>query len=260
MSKQSASSVRPNRLRTFTGLDWESLVGVIAAVAALVLEMLGIIEPTVLLVIAVVLLALLFIRDMRRERQDERMLNVLERNAGIMSRLQSSLQPAEVDLIGPSFIRNRTEEFSKEAEGEMIWFNVCLLMFQPQWLFDLMLRPAVENPAVSHIHFVLDPKQRSTWEEDVLPKLKFTIAPHKVPEPHWVEIDEMVSLIVTRTRSSGGQECLLSFWGEPFMSHVVGREVPRYVFWVHHHSELVTHLSELVRRYRLQSPQDSVTY
>jgi hypothetical protein len=28
----------------------------------------------------------------------------------------------------------------------MVWFNVCLLMFIPQVLFDDLLRPAIENP------------------------------------------------------------------------------------------------------------------
>src|ERR1035437_680820 len=92
------------RLRRFIGLDWESLAGVIAAAAALVLHLLNLAPPDVLAVIAVLLLALLFIRDIRRERQDERMLDVLQHNAAIMSRLQSSLQPSDADLVGPEQI------------------------------------------------------------------------------------------------------------------------------------------------------------
>ena len=37
----------------------------------------------------------------------------------------------------------------------MIWFNVCLLMFIPQSLFDTLLRPVIENPNVTSIQFIL---------------------------------------------------------------------------------------------------------
>jgi len=245
--------MKPNLLRGFIGIEWDSLVGIIAAVAALVLDMLHIVQPETIVVIPVVLLALLFIRDIRRERHDERMLDLLQRNSAVMSRIHSSIRPPDTDLIGPKMIRDSSEEFSKEAQGNMVWFNVCLLMFKPQWLFDLMLKPAIENSEVTSISFLLDPKQRPIWEQDVLPKIRLTAGWQKVLEPYWVEIDEMVSIILSKTRASGDQECLLSFWGEPFMSHMVDRDVPRYVFWVHSHSELVTHLSELVRRYRLRS-------
>jgi hypothetical protein len=244
------------RLRRFIGLDWESLAGVIAAVTALVLHLLHLAPPDVLVVIAVLLLALLFIRDIRRERQDERTIEILQHSAAIMDRLQSSLQPADADLIGPEQIRASSEEFSREAQGEMIWFNVCLLMFKPEWLFNLLLRPAIENPAVTSVLFILDPKQRPLWEEHVVPKIKALAQNSKVQEPHWVVIDEMVSIIQGRTRTSEKLECLLSFWGEPFMSHSVDRDVPRYVFWARGHSELVTHLSELIRRYRLRPSND----
>ena len=157
-------------LRRFIGLDWESLAGVIAAVTALVLHLLHLAPPDVLVVIAVLLLSLLFIRDIRRERQDERILDILQQNAVIVGRIQSSIRPADADLVGPEQIRASSEEFSKEAQGEMIWFNVCLLMFKPEWLFNLLLRPAIENPAVTSILFILDPKQRPVWEEHVVPK------------------------------------------------------------------------------------------
>lgn len=42
----------------------------------------------------------------------------------------------------------------------MIWFNVCLLMFVPQDLFDSLLRPAIENPYVTSIRFILDERER----------------------------------------------------------------------------------------------------
>jgi len=42
----------------------------------------------------------------------------------------------------------------------------------------------------------------------------------------------------------------LSFWGEPFMARTAGVDVPRYIFHVQAHSELIGRLVELERRYR----------
>ena len=46
-------------------------------------------------------------------------------------------------------------------------------------------------------------------------------------------------------------DCLLSFWGEPFMSHEHGGDVPRYIFHVQPHSELITRFAELERKHRM---------
>ena len=57
-----------SRIRRFLSLDWDAIAGIVAAVMALAMHFLHIIEEDVLLMIAVVLLALLFIRDLRRQR------------------------------------------------------------------------------------------------------------------------------------------------------------------------------------------------
>ena len=62
-----------SRMRRFLSFDWDAIAGIVAAVMALVMHFLHLIEEEVLLMIAVVLLALLFIRDLRRERSSERM-------------------------------------------------------------------------------------------------------------------------------------------------------------------------------------------
>lgn len=46
-------------------------------------------------------------------------------------------------------------------------------------------------------------------------------------------------------------EALLSFWGEPFMAKMVDQQVPRYVFRIHQHSDLMGRLSEMERQYRM---------
>jgi hypothetical protein len=57
-----------NRLKRLISLDWDAIAGVLAAVTALVLRLLHLVEPGILVTIILVILALLLIRDLRRER------------------------------------------------------------------------------------------------------------------------------------------------------------------------------------------------
>jgi hypothetical protein len=245
--------MKPDWLRRALRVDWDAIAGAIAALLALVLHLLHVVEVDVLLVLAVFLVALLFIRDIRRENLDERMHETLARNEAAVARIERSLHPPDTILIGPEHIRESSARFSREAAGELVWFNVCLLMFRPQSLFDALLRPAIENPRVTGITFVLDPEQRALWDAEVVPKVAALPGGAKVRPPHWTQLHENVSVILGEG-SSGRTECLLSFWGEPFMSRTAGRDVPRYVLWVQGHSELVPHLAELARRHRLAPP------
>jgi hypothetical protein len=153
-------------------------------------------------------------------------------------------------LVGPRQLRAVTEGFSTRARGEMVWFHVCLLMFKPQSLFNTLLRPAIENPSVTSVEFILDTTQQALWHQEVRPKIDACLGKAKVREPHWTTIRENISLILSDTGPGGSTECLMSFWGEPFMAYHTGGEVPRYIFHIQSHSELVPRLLELARNYR----------
>ena len=106
------------------------------------------------------------------------------------------------------------------------------------------------NPRVTSIQFLLDEGERQRWESAVLPKLAACSGAEKVLEPRWSRLREPVSVIFANG-SAGGVEALLSFWGEPFMGQQAGQNVPRYIFHVQRHSELIGRLRELERGYRL---------
>ncbi len=234
-------------------LDWDVIAGIVAAVAALVMHFLHVVEADILLMIAVVLIALLFLRDLRRERHAERMDECLQQTEAVVKDIQAKLIPPDVILIGPRQLLTESEGFSVRARGDMVWFHVCLLMFKPQALFDSLLRPAIENPLVTSIQFVLDQEQRELWEGELVPKVMRCRGKEKVKEPYWTTIEENVSLIISDIGSDNRTECLLSFWGEPFMARTTGRDVPRYIFHVQSQSELVGRFVDLVRSYRVSA-------
>jgi len=237
-------------LKRFLTLDWDAVAGIFAAIAAIVMHLLQIIDVEVLITIAVVLIALLFIRDLRREHATEHAFSSIEENRLALRSIQTNLLPPDAILIGPTQLRAASERFAANAKGEMIWFHVCLSMFRPQPLFDTLLRPAIENSQVTSIQFILDDSQRALWDSEVMPKVVACRGGDKVRPPRWTTIKEAVSIIIADAGSAGRAEGLLSFWGEPFMAHTTERDVPRYIFHVQEHSELVARLVELIRSYR----------
>lgn len=237
-----------DRLRS---LDWDAVAGILAAVAALVLHLLHVVEVDVLLAVILVLLALILLRDLRREDREEREARALAGMEATVAEVHRALRPPDALLIGPRALRAESARFAGRARGEMVWFNVCLLMFVPQALFDVLLRPAIENPRVTALRFILDERERERWQAEVLPKVARCQGAEKVVEPVWRRLDESISFILAETEPAGALEAHVSFWGEPFMARTAGRDVPRYIFHVQAHSELIPRLVELERSYRL---------
>jgi len=232
-------------------LDWDIIAGIIAAVIAIVLHLLHVVEVDVLFTIVLVLLALLLVRDLRRESLDERLTETIDQTKAAVEQLQLTLRPSDAILIGPRQLREKSRRFVEAARGDMVWFNVCCLMFKSQDVFDLLLKPAIQNPSIKSLQFISDTSERDLWEQHVSPKVATCTDCDKVREPRWVKLPQTVSFILCETEPSGATEALLSFWGEPFMAQTTGKQVPRYVFRVQGHSDLIAQFVELERQHRL---------
>lgn len=227
--------------------DWDAIAGIIAAMAAIIMHMLHLVEAEVLLMISVVLIALLFFRDLRRERMAERISESLHQTELSVKEILAQMNAPDSVLVGPLSIRQTMEDFSRRARNDMLWFHVCPVMFKRQVLFDALLKPAIDNPYVKSIQFVLDSSDRDLWEKEVEPKIKHCKEQQKVRETIWTSISGGVSAIISDIDKDGKTECLLSFWGEPFMARTPSHNVPRYVFHIQSHSELVGRMVEVVR-------------
>jgi len=241
----------PEKKHWLRRYDWDAIAGIVAAAVALILHLLHVVQPDILLTITLVLVALLLLRQLRHEEREERVEDMAGRTEQMIVKLRDVLKAPEVVLVGPRHLRGASETFARQARGDMVWFNVCLMMFRPQELFDCLLRPAVENPQVTRIEFVLDEGERANWRDHVVPKLAACRGREKVIEPRWCTLHESVSFVLADREADGQAEAQLSFWGEPFMARTTGRDVPRYIFHVQAHSELVPRLVELARTYRM---------
>lgn len=233
--------------------DWDAIAGIVAAFAAILMHFLHVVEADVLLMIAVVLIALLFLRDLRRESQAEHLDGCLQQTESTVKEILTRLNPPDADLVGPQTIRQTLADFSRRARNEMLWFHVCPLMFKRQEAFDALLKTAIENSKVTSLQFILDNGDREIWESEVVPKIEACAGQAKVKETHWTTISGGVSAIISDVDKDRKTECLLSFWGEPFMARTPSHDVPRYVFHVQSHSELVGRMVEVVRNYRISA-------
>ncbi|MCK5601069.1 hypothetical protein KAR91_04315 [Candidatus Pacearchaeota archaeon] len=230
--------------------DWEIVAVLLAALTALILHFLHITELGLLMAIAIVLLAMFLIRDIKRESQAGHFALVEGRIENSLIDIKSSLTPPDVTLIGPSQLQTASTQFAKRGQGEVICFNICLRMYQSQYPFDIMLRPYIENPDITSIQFVLDPKEKERWNTNILSKVSVYAGRKKIKEPIWCNLEENISFILAETDTAGKAEALISFWGEPFMARSSKANVPRYVLYVRESSELINSLKEHERMCR----------
>jgi len=238
-------------VKKFLSYEWDAIAGIVAAAVAIVLHLLHVGEDVVLPIV-LALIALLFINFMRHTRSNDLTAEQVDRTEHAVNRIQAALKQPDVILVGPLQLRSANEQFIRHMSGDSIWFNVCLSMYRSQPLFDALLRPALDNPMVSTVQFILDEDQRDLWHQLIKPKIAACAGHAKVMEPRWHSLSKTVSYVLSNSQVSGGPEALLSFWGEPFMARTTGRDVPRFVFHVQSNSELLPHLVELQRSLRTE--------
>ena len=232
--------------KKFISYEWDAIAGILTAVAAIVLHHLHLLDDRVVMPVFLGLMALLFINFMRHSRNNELTAEKVAHAERMLEGMQEALRPAEVALIGPRRLRSENERFARTMRGDTLWYNVCLSMYAPEPLFDALLRPAIENPQVDSIQFVLDAAQRPLWEQTIQARIMACPGHDKVRPPRWRSLPRNASFIMA-DGEAGGAEALLSFWGEPFMSEATGRSIPRFVFHVRPGAELLPHLVELAR-------------
>ena len=241
-----------NRLLNY---EWDAIAGILAAVVAIILHFLHIIDEHIILPVVLTLMALLFINFIRHTNNNEHTAAQVELILNAVSKINASLATPDIVLIGPRQLQASNEQFSHNMQGNATLFNVCLSMYRTQALFDRLLGPIINNPHVISVEFVLDISQKDIWETEIQLMLTHCKSANKVKEPRWCSLQKNLSFILCDTQPDGHTEALLSFWGEPFMSQSTAHNVPRYILHVQAHSELLTQLVELDRNCHIHNAE-----
>ena len=90
---------------------------------------------------------------------------------------------------------------------------------------------------------------KDVWQNEILPKINSCSGYEKVQTPRWCTLEKNISFILADSHASEETEALLSFRGDPFMVEASERQVPRFIFHVRKHPELLSHPIELNRGY-----------
>lgn len=237
-------------IRKFLTLEWDAIAGIIAAVIATILHLLHIVDEHVILPIILALIALLFINFLRHTKNTEVEAEQLEETRELVAKIQASLASPEVVLVGPNQLHATYESFLRRMKGDVLWFNVCLSMYQSEQQFATMMLPALENQKIDSVEFILDSSQKELWDAVISPRIGKMSSARTIKQPQWRCLSKTIALIISDYHSSNCTEALISFWGEPFMTEHISRSVPRFVLHVHSHSELLPYLKELIRSHR----------
>jgi len=109
--------------------DWDAVAGIAAAVVALILHLFHVVQIDILLTISLVLGAIILLRQLRHEDREERVDATTARTEQMIAKLQDAMRQPDLVLIGPRHLRSSSQTFAHPAQGEIVWFNVCLLNF-----------------------------------------------------------------------------------------------------------------------------------
>lgn len=233
-------------------VEWEAIAGLIAAVVAIVLHFLHLTDANILRVITLVLVALLFLRDLRGEERWRALEDGTRHAVQVLEEIRETTRPVEIDLIGPTRLHHATTQFAERAQGDVVWFNACPHMFASKEVCGALLGPLLANPRVTSIRFVLDVGQRENWQATVETALESSASRGVIQPPVWAHLDSGVSFMIAETDAEDGKaEALVSFWGEPFMAVHHDRKIPGYIIHVRSHSELIGRLREVERACRV---------
>lgn len=246
--------MEPMKVKRSLLLDWDAIAGIGAAGVVLMLHMARALPEGVMIEVLVILIALLMFRDLRREGREERVVAIVERNYASLARLLEATRTPDAVLVGPSQLRESTQRFVDEANGDITFFNMCPAMFTAPAQFDATVRPLIENPRVASIVFILEERRREAWLKEVEPQIASCLHKEKVLPPVFANLGENIAFILDEHRTDSEPQALISFWGEPFMARTTGRDLPRYMFHVHSRSELPPRLGEIARMHRLLPP------
>ena len=229
--------------------NWEAIAGIVAAVSVLVLKFLGLVHEETMLTLAIVLLAVLFLRELRKE-------TVFDQFADDLAEIQASVKQLAVNqaeqgsaLITPAAMKDAMSAFSRRAKGCCVFKHVSPFMFKRDANFDAFLKPMLEHDAVSEVIFIIEENQKEEFERFVRTKTDKNEGGGKVAAPILADNPDGNGVIAHNCGLTEDFEALITFFSEPFMVKHGGNWVPRFAMHVLPRSEVAKMVSDNVRKY-----------
>lgn len=236
-------------LKKLLKTDWEIIAGLAAAVAVIILKLLHLVEAETMLTLAVVLLAGLFMRELRREAVIDKFAENIDKTQAGVQQLMVHYADQGSSLVTPAGMHDAMCAFSRRATGVCVFKHVSPFMFKKQTNFDSFLQPMLEHDAVSEVIFIIHDDEEESFKLHVKQKADAVDGGSKVTEPILAENSDANGIIACNCGLTEGFEALITFFSEPFMVQYGGNWVPKFALHVLPESEVANLVSDNVRKY-----------
>lgn len=239
--------------------DLHLIVVIIAAVAAVFLETLGLMPEKYVPPLILLLLALLaFFQVTHGPRLEEKQESIAKR----LTEIETKVRDPEILLIKPPNLFARTNQLAHLNKGEVWFFNMCSHMFISDDVRDQFIRPFLQNKHTKSLTFINKVEEQELWESEVAPKMASYKSAEKINKPIFRDIEEHIAFVMTELRTDKeSREALLAIWGEPFMAAYPGTVlnqthpqkpqsyIPRYYIVIKSYSDLIPRLKDIWDKY-----------
>ena len=236
-------------LKKLLKTDWEIIAGLAAAVAVIILKLLHLVEAETMLTLAVVLLAGLFMRELRREAVIDKFAANIDKTQAGVQQLMIHYADQGSSLVTPSGMHDAMCAFSRRATGVCVFKHVSPFMFKKQANFDSFLKPMIEHDAVSEVVFIINEDEAENFNFHIKQKADDCDGGSKIAKPILADNTDANGIIACNCGLTEGFEALITFFSEPFMVKYGENWVPKFALHVLPESEVSKLVSDNVRRY-----------
>lgn len=199
--------------------------------------------------LAIVLLAGLFLRELRRE-------SVFDRFDKNLDKMQAGIQQLTVhdadqgsSLVKPADMYTAMNAFSRRATGICVFKHVSPFMFKKKVNFDAFLKPMIEHDAVSEVVFIINEDEAEIFDLYTKQRTDACEGGSKLAKPILADNPDGNGIIAFNCGLTEGFEALITFFSEPFMIKCGENWGPKFALHVLPESEVTSLISDNIRRY-----------
>jgi hypothetical protein len=239
--------MRHTSLRRLITVEWDTLAGVVAALLAMLLSFFGLVSEVTMQAILLLLAGMILLRELRNDSRAATHAEHLDCLRQDVRDIREKVGTTDLIVITSAALRHEFQDFARHLTGRVTWYNACCRMFHRQEVFEGTLGRLITNPGITAIEMLCDECERHAWETDVVLQVQRHGGAGKVREPVWAHMPPTISFLVGEHVEYGRPQALMAIMEEPFASQGSGLSVPRYLFRIQNHSDILTDMAELAR-------------